>query len=68
MSKVKVISKSATEYYVADGKTIVNVTKWSSGEGVDILIQEGRATLLHGSLMWDEVRLLKSVLKRADRA
>ena len=67
-SNLEVISKETKQHFVTEGETIVCVTNWSNGEGIDILVQEGRATLLHGSLMWDEVSLLKLALKRADHA
>jgi len=66
MSKLKVISRNTKENFVSSGKTIVNVTNWSNGEGIDILVQEGRATLMHGSITWGELSLLQLVLGEAD--
>lgn len=67
MSKLKVISKKTKQHFVTEGEAIVCVTNWSSGEGLDILVQEGRTTLLHGSITWGELGLLQLALEEADR-
>lgn len=65
MSQLEIICGKATEAFVSEGEISVTATEWSNHEGVDILVREGRATLLHGSLRWEEVSLLELAIARA---
>ena len=57
---IEVIKTDTKESFAQLGKITATCTQWSNLEGCNIIVQDGRQTILHGSLRWEELELLNA--------
>ena len=58
MTAPEIIISETREIYIAHGDISATATQWSNGEGVNILLQSGQQTILHGSLRWEHLEVM----------
>lgn len=63
--KLEITPTKTTEVFASNGDITATCTPWANMEGCNVLVQEGRQTILHGSLRWEELELLNAVTAAA---
>ena len=59
--KTEVFTATTKEVVATNGNIVATCTEWSNSEGCNVLVQDGRQTILHGSLRWEELEILNAV-------